>query len=170
MNTDEIDAAFVVEISREDVEGINLEPFINTMAPYVANPKPFHMGAFFFLVDGYNDTPDEAYAIPAVRDYWQAMDARWPYTIFFANAKPELGCNIVNVIFSILKNITAATKGTEASTVEFCQSEVIEYFLQRKMPLIELNNKAYPDFLEATNAILKRTHELLEAFGLEKNN
>lgn len=164
--TPSLAAAFFIEIAQRDVETQNVEPLIQTMAPHVADPQPFHMGNFFFVVDGYNEIPDETYTIPAIRQYWQAVEAEWPYAIFFANANREIGCNISNIVFSVLKNITA-TQHPEGTRVDFKPPELLDYFLQHKEPLIELTTKAYPDIIDATAALLHRSHELLAAFGME---
>lgn len=36
-----------------------------------------------FLVDGYNDHPDEIYVIPEIRAFFQALHKRWPWWAFF---------------------------------------------------------------------------------------
>ena len=35
------------------------------------------------LVDGYNDHPDEIYAIPEIRSYGKELHRRWPWWAFF---------------------------------------------------------------------------------------
>ena len=43
------------------------------------------MGSFQFLVDGWNDDPNELYAIPEIRKFYQHFHNAWPYWFFFCD-------------------------------------------------------------------------------------
>ena len=39
--------------------------------------------SLIFLIDGYNDHPDEIYCIPQVRRFYRELHRRWPWWAFF---------------------------------------------------------------------------------------
>lgn len=47
------------------------------------------MGRFNFFVHGYNDHPDELYAIPEVRKFYQRFREIWPYWFYFCDLRSD---------------------------------------------------------------------------------
>lgn len=161
-------AVIFINIPREEVEARDTAAFIRRMAPFVANPMPGHAGAFLFGIDGYYETPDETYAIPAVREYWQDLDSKWPYTIFFANTDPELGGFITNILFCLFGEITVATHDGIGSQVQFSPMELFSYLRSRSSAFSSLYGKAYKDrpSQECEEAFTRHLQSIMTAFQL----
>ena len=47
------------------------------------------MGTFQFFVEGWNDDPQELYAIPEIRKFYQHFHNAWPYWFFFCDLNTE---------------------------------------------------------------------------------
>lgn len=161
-------AVVFINIPREEVEARDTSAFIRRMAPFVANPMPAHAGAFLFVIDGYHETPDETYAIPAVREYWQDLDAKWPYTIFFANTDPELGNFITNILFCFFNKIDITTHDGLGTRVDFSPAELFDYLRNRGSAFSSLYSRAYGDrpMQECEEAFTRHLQSIVTAFQL----
>ena len=81
------DTLLVYEFSREKVEKKDFSHFLAGFA-LDRLPKGKKLrelaGTFTFVVQGYDSTPEELYAIPAVREFYGAFHAAWPYWLYFS--------------------------------------------------------------------------------------
>lgn len=62
-----------------------------------------------FLVDGYNEHPDEVYCIPKVRKFYQALHERWPWWCYFLN---NLNGNLAVAYLCLLDSMDSFKKDT----------------------------------------------------------
>ena len=84
--------ALVIMFSREQVRQRKLAHFLKTFGP-AALPEgsalAAMMGSFQFLVDGWNDDPQEIYAIPEIRKFYQHFHSVWRYWFYFCDLHTE---------------------------------------------------------------------------------
>jgi len=80
--------AIVVMFSREQVRQRKLAHFLKrfgTTALPEGTELAAMMGTFAFLVDGWNDDPNEHYVIPEIRKFYQHFHKVCPYWFFFCD-------------------------------------------------------------------------------------
>lgn len=75
-----------------EVRQRKLAHFLKTFGPAALPEGPelaAMMGSFQFLVDGWNDDPNELYAIPEIRKFYQHFHEVWPYWFYFCDLHTE---------------------------------------------------------------------------------
>lgn len=74
--------------TQAEVEALDFERFDGMFAHW---PQLWAMelrakyDSLVFLVEGYDDHPDEIYCIPEIRRFYQELHKRWPWWAFFLN-------------------------------------------------------------------------------------
>ena len=72
--------------SREEIESMDFGRFDGLFGHW---PQLWGMelrekyDSLVLLIDGYNDHPDEVYAIPEIRSFFKELHRRWPWWAFF---------------------------------------------------------------------------------------
>lgn len=163
---------------RCEVEACDTAPFIERMSPLVAKPQPEHAGGFVFMVDGYNDSPDEIYEIPAVRAYYRKLDQEWPYLLFFANTELE---SLAVITWCLMGNISCAKAvGTQALT-KYDIPELLLWMGKRFGHMAHLMQKAHgarcsSEFRKrgkvstpCDQAVVDRTRTIFQSYNLPFN-
>lgn len=152
-------------VPKEEVLDCNVFPFIERMAPFVLNPKPEYVDTFAVLIDGYNDSDEEIYAIPEIRAYWQKLDAHWPYTFFFGSIMAEMPQLVAWCCQNNLRSYKRP--GHFATLVDPDQTELV-YWIHRHWPYMNaLYQLAYEDPAQREWAILERTKQIYAAFNMD---
>lgn len=155
----------ICNVPEQEVRDCNVIPFIERMAPYVINPEPFHADTFAFLVDGFNDQPDEIYTIPEVRAFWTELDRRWPYILFFGSVLAEMP---QMVAWCNHNNLTSYQRPeSEATLIHYDRPELLRWLHQRWVPMNDLFALAHGTPAACENAIYQRTSQILESFGMQ---
>ena len=78
----------VVIFSKEQVRHCKTAHFLKQFGRDVLPEGPdlaSMMGKFEFLVEGYDDDPQEIFGIPEVRKFYQHLHRVWPYWFFFCD-------------------------------------------------------------------------------------
>ncbi|TAE92042.1 MAG: hypothetical protein EAZ81_04095 [Verrucomicrobia bacterium] len=97
---------YVVMFSKEQVRQRKLAHFLKKFGPAALPTGPAladMMGTFQFLVDGWNDDPNELYAIPEIRRFYQHFHEVWPYWFFFCDLETE---TLQMMTLCLLPNLT----------------------------------------------------------------
>lgn len=169
----------MVSTPRHEVEACDTAPFIERMSAIVANPQPHHVGAFVFMVDGYNDIPDEIYEISAVRAYYRKLDKEWPYLLFFANTEFE---SLAVITWCLMDNIACAKTAETPALTKFEIPELLQWISTRMFHLLVLMQKAhgvacsseFAAFNKVSNptdqALLTRLNGIFKAYNLPTPN
>ena len=89
------------------------------------------MGKFQFLVEGYDDDPNELYAIPEVRKFYQHFHRVWPYWFYFCDLTEE---RLTMMTMCLLPNLSGFKRlGQPKAAVEYDPMDLIR-FIQKKIP------------------------------------
>jgi len=71
--------------TREEVERLDVSRFIASFSPRLPRTDLRRLrGRIVFTVDGYDDTSDQLFEIPEVRDYYAHVHRVWPSWLFTA--------------------------------------------------------------------------------------
>jgi hypothetical protein len=108
------DTLLVYEFSLEKVEKKDFSHFLGGFA-LDRLPKGKKLremaGTFTFMVSGYDSTPEELYAIPAVREFYSAFHAAWPYWLYFS----FLGIDTLRTMVACcLQNVSGFSSTTQS--------------------------------------------------------
>jgi len=155
----------IYNVPEQEVRDCNVIPFIERMAPYVINPEPFHADSFAFLVDGFNDQPDEIYTIPEVRAYWQELDRRWPYILFFGSVLAEMPQMVAWCNHNNLSSFQRP--GADATMIHYDRPELLLWLHRHWGPMNGLFHLAYGNTAARENAIYQRTTQIFGSFGIQ---
>ena len=82
------DDVIAVIFSKEQVRRCKLTRFVKQFGRDALPQGPALaelMNRFRFLVHGYDDDPQELYAIPEVRKFYQYFHRVWPYWFYFCD-------------------------------------------------------------------------------------
>jgi hypothetical protein len=158
------DTLCLYTVPQQEVLDCNVFPFIERMAPFVVNPKPEYVDTFAVLIDGYNDNPDEIYAIPEIRSYWQKLDAHWPYIFFFGSIFAEMP---QLVAWCCHNNIQSYKRPGHTATLVDCDKPELHNWIYRHWPYMNaLYELAYDDPAQREWAIYERTKEIYATFNI----
>jgi hypothetical protein len=83
----------VLVLPHPEIDALNLRPYLRRFGvDALAKGAEFDalMGAFNFIVHGYDDDPQEVYAIEEVRAYYRKLREEWPYWLFFCDLRTEV--------------------------------------------------------------------------------
>ena len=148
---------------RRDVEAGNFSPFFARWGKSKL-PKGRKlarlMGTFSFFVDGYNDDPEEIYAIQAVRDFYAALHKQWPYWFFFCDLENE---SLKMIAACLLRNVAGhKIIGAPSACLVLEPLELLGFISAGFAPMNEMFERAGMSEFD----IWKRTKAIFEYFGL----
>ncbi len=148
---------------RPDIEAGDTSAFLRRFAPSALpkGPKlPKMMGTLSFLVDGYNDDPEEIYSIQAVRDFYARLHAKWPYWFFFCDLRNE---SLQMITACLLKNVVGhKTIGAPDAHLRLDPMELVGFIFAGFAPMNEMCDHANMSEFD----IWKRTKAIFEYFNL----
>ena len=118
------------------------------------------MGTFQFLVDGWNDDPQELYAIPEIRKFYQQFYSAWPNWFFFCDLHTE---TLQMMTFCLLPNIKGFKRlGDPKAAVEYDPMDLIGFIQKNFAPLNGMMERAGMSEMDIYN----RTKALFEYYQL----
>lgn len=130
------DSTFVM-FSKEQVRLLKLAHFLKTFGPDALPIGPAlaaMMGTFQFAVDGWNDDPQEIYAIPEIRKFYEHFHQVWPYWFFFCDLHTE---TLQMMTLCLLPNLKGFKRvGEPRAAVEYEPLDLV-HFIERNF--IHLN-------------------------------
>ena len=154
-------AIYVHEISRKEIESLNLKPFLDRFrALPSASPDELlrYCDAVVLSISGYDEVEEELYAIAEVRSYFQELNRWWPYWLYFLHLKAEAAAIPV---LSLLPTISAISRrGTGRVAARFEPSEMGELLVELFPPMNHLCDRV--DLGE--HYIERRTSAILRLF------
>ena len=149
--------------NRQDVEAGDTAPFLRRFAAEkLPREKKLRrmMGTFSFFVDGYNDTPEEIYAIQVVRDFYTKLHSQWPYWFYFADLRSE---SLQMVTACLLGNVTAhKVIGEPKACLALDPMELIRFVSDGFLPMNAMCERANLSELD----IFNRTAEIFRYYNL----
>lgn len=141
--SDRVSDLFVYQFSRDRVEAGDFSHFLGSYgldALPKGRPLAALMNAFTFVVDGYNDHPDELHSIPAVRAFYGTFHRAWPYWLYFCNLDNE---GLRMMVLCCLKTLSAVkVAGSAACRVSFEPIELIRFLGADFPPMNEISERA----------------------------
>jgi hypothetical protein len=152
----------ILVFPRAEIEPLNLAPFLRRYGTKVlprGKALAGLMGRFNFIVHGYDDDPQEIYAIEPVRALYRKLWEEWPYWLFFCDLQTE---GLMMMTVCCLTKFSAAKKAGEPETrVEVDPLELLRFVSKGFMPMNEMFERAD----QAEMAIYSRTKAVMEYFG-----
>lgn len=108
-----------------------------------------------FAVDGFNAHPDEIYAIPSVRNFYQELHTRWPWWLFFL---ADIGDNIPVSYLCLLNSLESRKIDSESRCAALIDPreaiELIKHDLGRMTYLMDIACMPEEEIEQRSNAIL----------------
>ena len=155
--------AMVVIFSREQVRQLKLAHFLKQLGPSALPSGPelaAMMGRFQFLVDGWNDDPQELYAIPEVRRFYQHFHKVWPYWFYFCDLGTE---TLTMMTLCLMPNLSSFKRlGQPLAKVEYDPLELVGFINRNFGPLNMMMERAGMSELD----IFNRTRDIFHYFNL----
>ena len=129
--------------SKEQVRQLKLAHFLKTFGPEVL-PKgtalAAMMGTFQFAVDGWNDDPQEIYAIPEIRKFYEHFHKVWPYWFFFCDLQTE---TLQMMTLCLLPNLKGFKRvGEPRAAVEYEPLDLLHFIERNFIPLNTMMERA----------------------------
>jgi hypothetical protein len=155
--------ALVFIFSKEQVRQRKLAHFLKTFGP-AALPEGSSlaamMGCFQFLVDGWNDDPNELYAIPEIRRFYQHFHQVWPYWFYFCDLHTE---TLQMMTLCLLPNLKGFKRvGEPKAAVEYDPLDLLRFIERNFIPLNSMMERAGMSEMD----IYDRTKEVFLYYGL----
>ncbi len=98
------------------------------------------MGTFQFLVEGWDDDPQELYAIPEIRKFYQHFHKVWPYWFFFCDLDTE---TLTMMTLCLMPNNQGFKRlGEPMAAVEYDPMELIGFIQKNFAPLNSMMERA----------------------------
>lgn len=118
------------------------------------------MGTFQFMVDGWNDDPQELYAIPEIRRFYQHLHKVWPYWFFFCDLDTE---TLLMMTLCLMPNLQGFKRlGEPKAAVEYDPMDLIRFIQKNFAPLNGMMERAGMSEMDIYN----RTKALFEYYRL----
>lgn len=119
------------------------------------------MGKFEFIVEGFDDDPQEIYGIPEVRKFYQKLHRVWPYWFFFC----DLGSQTLTMMtMCLLPNLTGFKRlGAPSVSVEINSADFLHFIKSNLKPLNFMMERADMSEREIAN----RTRDIFRHYNLE---
>ncbi|MEI6819330.1 MAG: hypothetical protein WCL19_06980 [Verrucomicrobiota bacterium] len=155
--------AIVVMFSKEQVRQRKLNHFLKTFGadalPEGADLAAM-IGSFQFLVDGWNDDPNELYAIPEIRKFYQHFHNVWPYWFYFCDLHTE---TLQMMTLCLLPNLQGFKRlGEPKAAVEYDPLDLITFISKNFIPLNTMMERAGMSEMDIYN----RTRDIFLYFKL----
>ena len=155
--------ALVIVFTREQVRHRKLAHFLKTFGPSALPEGPAlaaMMGSFQFLVDGWNDDPNELYAIPEIRKFYQHFHEAWPYWFFFCDLHTE---TLQMMTLCLLPNLKGFKRvGEPKAAVEYDPMDLLNFITRNFGPLNAMMERAGMSEMDIYN----RTRDIFLYFNL----
>lgn len=155
--------AVVILFSKEQVRQRKIAHFLKKFGPSGLPEGPAlaaMMGKFQFLVEGWDDDPQELYAIPEVRTFYQYLHSAWPYWFFFCDLRTE---TLTMMTMCLLPNLQSFKRlGEPQAAVEYEPLDLLRFIEKNFAPLNAMMERAGMSELDIYN----RTKEVFAHFGL----
>ncbi len=155
--------AIVVMFSKEQVRQRKLAHFLKTfgLAALPEGPElAAMMGTFQFVVDGWNDDPNELYAIPEIRKFYQHFHEVWPYWFYFCDLHTE---TLQMMTFCLLPNLKGFKRlGEPNAAVEYDPMDLLNFIIKNFGPLNAMMERAGM----SERNIYDRTRDVFHYYGL----
>ena len=159
---DPIDATIIV-FSKEQVRHCKLAHFLKRFGADTLPVGPELaklMGSFQFLIQGWDDDPQEIYAIPEVRKFYQKFHKIWPYWFFFCDLHTE---TLQMMTLCLLPNLQGFKRlGQPKAAVEYDPMDLVGFIQRNFGPLNAMMDRAGMSEMEIYN----RTRDLFHYFNL----
>lgn len=148
---------------RLEVEAMNFRPFLRRFGADRLPSGPelaALMGRFNFFVHGYDDHPDELYAIPEVRKFYRRFLEIWPYWFYFC----DLRCEALLMMTLCCIDRLSGTKrdGTPLANVAIDPLDVLRFVAAGFAPMNLMFERAGASEM----AIYERTRDIMAYFDL----
>ena len=155
--------AILVMFSKEQVRQRKLAHFLKRFGPEALPEGPelaAMMGAFQFAVDGWNDDPQEIYAIPEIRKFYQHFHNVWPYWFYFCDLHTE---TLQMMTLCLLPNLQGFKRlGDPKAAVEYDQMDLLNFIIKNFGPLNAMMERAGMSEMD----IYDRTRDIFHYFKL----
>ncbi len=155
--------AIAVMFSKEQVRQRKLAHFLKNFGPEALPEGPAlakMMGTFQFFVDGWNDDPNELYAIPEIRKFYQHFHSVWPYWFFFCDLESE---TLQMLTLCVLPNLKGFKRvGEPRAAVEYDPMDLIRFIEKNFIPLNTMMERAGMSEMD----IYHRTRDIFRYFKL----
>ena len=98
------------------------------------------LGTFQFLVEGWDDDPQEIYAIPEIRKFYQHFHNVWPYWFFFCDLRSE---TLTMMTLCLMPNFQGFKRvGQPQASVEYDPMDLIRFIQKNFGPLNAMMERA----------------------------
>lgn len=153
----------VIVFSKVQVHRCKLAHFLKTFGPESLPDGPelaAMMGKFQFLVDGWNEDPNELYAIPEIRSFYQHFHSVWPYWFFFCDLQSE---PLQMMTLCLLPNLQGFKRvGEPRAAVQYEPLDLIHFIEKNFVPLNMMMERAGM----SEQDIYNRTRDVFHYFKL----
>ena len=155
--------AIIVMFRREQVRQRKLAYFLKHYGPEALPAGPelaAMMGSMVFLIDGWNDDPQEIYAIPEIRRFYQHFHSVWPFWFYFCDLHTE---GLQMMTFCLLPNLSGFKRtGEPLAKVEYDPHDLVAFIRKNFVPLNAMMERAGM----SERDIYDRTKAVFEYYGL----
>ena len=138
----------VFVITRQLIDDMDVESSLDFLRSLVPVERPEHAWAYkgrlSLMISGYDSDPRELYEISEVCHYLRALDAEWPFWLFFFNQADES----IKVVAMCLASAIEVAPG--AAHID---SEGLKHFLERGFAAVNYLFDTY-GFPESENEVL----------------
>lgn len=160
---DSVGDPITLVLPQQEVEAVDLRPFLRRFGRDVlpeGRELAILMGRFNFVVHGYDDEPDEVYAIKAVRTYYQALREEWPYWFFFCDLRGE---GLMMMTACCMRQLSGVKRSGQAQAgIMIDPMELVHFVSEGFTPMNEMFERGgLPE-----TAIYDRTGEIMRYYGL----
>ena len=157
------DDAIAVMFSKEQVRQRKLAHFLKTFGTDAlpdGTELAAMMGKFQFFIDGWNHVPDEIYAIPEIRKFYQHFYEVWPYWFFFCDLHTETLQMMTLCLLPSLKGFKRV--GEPKAAVEYDPLDLVRFIEKNFGPLNAMMERAGMSEMDIYN----RTRVIFLYYGL----
>ena len=135
--------AVVVVFSKEQVRQCKIAHFLKNFSEDALPDGPelaAMMGKFQFVIDGWNHDPQEIYAIPEIRKFYQHFHQAWPYWFYFCDLHTE---TLQMMTLCLLPNLQGFKRlGEPKAAVEYDPLDLIAFISENFAPLNAMMERA----------------------------
>ncbi len=135
--------AIIVVFGKEQVRHCKTAHFLKRFGPAALPAGPALaalMGRFSFLIEGYDNDPQELYAIPAVRKFYQHFHQVWPYWFYFCDLRTE---TLTMMTLCLMPTLTSFKRlGEPMAKVECNPQDLLRFLSRNFVPLNTMMERA----------------------------
>ncbi|MGB6223024.1 hypothetical protein [Haloferula sp.] len=118
------------------------------------------MGTFQFFVEGWDDVPEEVYAIPEIRKFYAHFHELWPYWFYFCDLETE---TLKMMTMCLLPNLEGFKRlGEPKAAVQYDPMELLHFIQRNFVPLNMMMERAG---MSETD-IYQRSGDIFRYYGL----